>query len=928
MMSFSNQDRTIQQTDEKLGQVFYTNGRYNALFLGAAGLGFVVIYILTLFRFLGEPAPQLLYISGAIFFLAVLQFPILNLALQKRGIAANLLGASSVIIFATLLTSFWEGIVPVAIGLVFVTPATSIQAGIPRKYYPHLLFLVIAGIAGIIYANTNPLSIDRLQTDTPVAIASIAFLGATGLLLLTATIIARSRRYRSLRSQLLTSFIIIVSIPTVMAAILSAVGAYTNNETQVLNVLETVSKLKENQIDDVINSFKIDSIRINQDADFSRNALNVLTPGASDQVTLELFRSFARKRLADFQNAEAQTYSEIMVLNLKGDVVISTDENREGKSFQSELFYLQGKIGDFAGFSNNPTFGSDDLIFSTPIYDADGIVFRGILVLRANSNSIIAIVESTPSFEAMETYLLDNDYHPLTTTRSTTGTVCTTASKSIITTNKEEVACKSTNLVARDGKGTYDNYAGAVVLGYYQRIESVNVAFIAEVPRAFILQNSLNSLLGSATLAIFVILIAIAAVAISAASIAEPISTLANIAESFAAGKLSSRAAINRNDEIGALGNAYDQMAEQLQDIIGKLEQRVADRTKDLEDQSLRLRASAEIARDAASSHNLTELLDKAGALILDRFKLYHAGIFLLDNNKEFAVLTASPTEAGKQMIANNHKLRVGEVGIVGRVAYTEEPRITLDTGTDAVFFNNPLLPKTRSEMALPLKVENRMIGVLDVQSDEAQAFDEGDIAIMQILADQLATAIERARLLQQVEQNLSDLRQAYGQFTREGWKTLGESGLLGKTGYRFDNIRIQSISDVPAHGNEVMKTGSSVIYDRKNTGADENKVSIPIKLRGQTIGVVSANLKDGYTQTTISTLELAIERLAQSLESARLYEQARLRADREQAIAQVAASISSATEFDAILRTTVEEVGKSLSDAEVSIQIISDTAE
>jgi GAF domain-containing protein len=223
--------------------------------------------------------------------------------------------------------------------------------------------------------------------------------------------------------------------------------------------------------------------------------------------------------------------------------------------------------------------------------------------------------------------------------------------------------------------------------------------------------------------------------------------------------------------------------------------------------------------------------------------------------------------------------------------------------------------------MALPLKVENRMIGVLDVQSDQPQAFDKDDVAIMQILADQLATAIERTRLLQQVEQNLSDLQQAYGQFTREGWKTLGESGLLNKTGYRFDNIRIQSISETPMHGEEVMKTGTAVI---KNTG-NVNQVAIPIKLRGQTIGVVSANLKDGYAPNTISTLELAIERLAQSLESARLYEQARLRADREQAIAQVATNISSATEFDAILRTTVEEIGKSLSDTEVSIQIISD---
>ncbi len=922
MMSFSNQDSSAQQADERLGNIFYKNGRYNALFLGAAGLGFVVIYVLTRFRFLGEPSPQLLYISGAIFFLAIAQFPTLNLARQKRGIAANFVGALSVIIFAVLLTSFWEGIAPVAIVLIFVTPLASIPAGMPRKYYPHFLVLIISGITGILYANANPLSITRLRTDTTVAIAALAFLSATGLLLLTATIVARSSRYRSLRNQLLTSFVIIVTIPTLMAAILSAIGAYVNNESQVRNVLETVSKLKEDQINAVIDNFKVDLLRISRDSGFSKNALKILTPGETDQTNLELYRTFARNRLVDLQSTNAAFYSEIMVLNIKGEVVVSTDINREGKSLRSELFFREGSIGTFTGFSKNPTFGDANLISSAPFYDTDGNVVRGIVVLRANSKLIKAIVENTPGFTAMETYLLEKRSEITTTGEQETLSPLTQTRTTPATFNTQELRTLL-NSSAPEGNSTYKNYASAPVLGYYKHIKFLNVFIIAEVPREYILNSSINSLLGSATLAIFAILIAIAAVAISASSIAEPISALASIAEGFAAGKLSARASINRRDEIGALGNAYDQMAEQLQDIIGKLEQRVADRTKDLENQSLRLRASAEIARDAATAHNLTELLDKAGTLIQNRFELYHTGIFLLDNNKEFAVLTASPTEAGKQMIANNHKLRIGEVGIVGRVAFTEEPRITLDTGADAVFFNNPYLPNTRSEMALPLKVENRMIGVLDVQSDQPQAFDEGDIAIMQILADQLATAIERARLLQQVEQNLSDLQKAYGQFTREGWKTLGESGLLTKTGYRFDNIRIQSISETPVHGDEVMKTGSAVIRNRTTTGIDENQVVIPIKLRGQTIGVVSANLKDGFSQNTITTLELAIERLAQSLESARLTEQSRQRADREQAIAQIAANISSATEFDAILRTTVEEVGKSLSDAEVSIQII-----
>jgi GAF domain-containing protein len=229
--------------------------------------------------------------------------------------------------------------------------------------------------------------------------------------------------------------------------------------------------------------------------------------------------------------------------------------------------------------------------------------------------------------------------------------------------------------------------------------------------------------------------------------------------------------------------------------------------------------------------------------------------------------------------------------------------------------------------MALALKVENQVIGVLDVQSDQPQAFGENDIAIMQILADQLATAIARTRLLEQVEQNLRDLEQAYGRFTREGWKTLSESGLLNKIGYRFDNIRIQPIAEVPTLGEEAMANGT-LVSRRDEHASDKNFVAIPIKLRGQTIGVVSANLKDGYTQNTIATLELAIERLALSLESARLYEEARLRADREQRIAQIASNIGSATEFDSILRTTVEEVGRILGDTEVSIQIVTDSSE
>lgn len=364
------------------------------------------------------------------------------------------------------------------------------------------------------------------------------------------------------------------------------------------------------------------------------------------------------------------------------------------------------------------------------------------------------------------------------------------------------------------------------------------------------------------------------------------------------------------------------QKEEELIEIQNTLEQRVVERTNALENQSLHLRMAAEIAKDAASSKDLSELLERAGQLIQDRFGFYHTGFFLLDANKEFAILTSSPSDAGKKMIANGHKLRVGHTDIVGRVASTGEARVALDIDLDKSYFKNPTLPNTKSEMAIPLKVEKDTIGVLDIQSDQPQAFSTDETTVIQILADHLAIAIERVRLLEQLELSLKDLEQAYGRTTREKWKSITESGTLKNFGYHFDNVRIRPMNEATLLGQKSMQTGNKV---SQVDGSRQESIAIPIKLRGQAIGAITVKLKEGHKKTTVNTIEQAVDRLSSSLESARLFEEARQRADREQAIAQVTAAISSAPEFDTILRTAVEEIGKSLGDTEVSIQIISD---
>mgnify|MGYP000163472508 CR=1 FL=1 len=183
--------------------------------------------------------------------------------------------------------------------------------------------------------------------------------------------------------------------------------------------------------------------------------------------------------------------------------------------------------------------------------------------------------------------------------------------------------------------------------------------------------------------------------------LAGPITRLTAVAEKVAAGDLSVRARTEAADEIGALASTFNRMAAQLGRTLEGLEQRVASRTRDLQRRSVQLEAAAQVAREAAAIRDVTQLLGRTVHLISERFGFYHAGIFLLDEVGEYAVLRAASSEGGQRMIARGHKLRVGEVGIVGYVAESGQPRIALDVGEDAVYFDNPDMPRTHSEICL-----------------------------------------------------------------------------------------------------------------------------------------------------------------------------------------------------------------------------------
>ena len=282
----------------------------------------------------------------------------------------------------------------------------------------------------------------------------------------------------------------------------------------------------------------------------------------------------------------------------------------------------------------------------------------------------------------------------------------------------------------------------------------------------------------------------------------------------------------------------------ELRSLQTSLEERVEQRTNELkattkqtEHRAKQLQTVADVARTTASVQDMETLLPTISRVISEQFGYYHTGIFLNDERHEYAVLKAANSEGGKRMLQRGHALRIGEQGIVGFVAKHGQPRIALDTGEDAVFFNNPDLPNTRSEAALPLIIGEKIIGVLDVQSQESSAFLELDIEVLSTLANLVAVAIENSRLFGQTNNALSELKNTYARFSGMEWEKF--SSELNTAGYRYAGFEVE-----PLLPTQATVSGERAAPNLIQTSGKDNVISIPIKLRGQTLGLLSVTPK------------------------------------------------------------------------------------
>jgi GAF domain-containing protein/HAMP domain-containing protein len=416
-------------------------------------------------------------------------------------------------------------------------------------------------------------------------------------------------------------------------------------------------------------------------------------------------------------------------------------------------------------------------------------------------------------------------------------------------------------------------------------------------------------------------LIAVVLAWIGSSRLVKPIRKLAASAEQLGAGELDLPSSDLREiqsrypDEIGLLAGTLASMARQLKQTIDQLEQRVADRTQQLEYRSLQLQTAAEIARDITLASDLDTLLQDVVDLIGERFGFYNVGVFLVDELGEYAHLKVASGELGARLRQRDIRLRVGQQGMVGYVTRFGQPRLSDDVRLDQMYIPEPLLSGTRSELTLPLRSGPKIIGALDVQSTQPAAFTQDDLTALQTLADQLATAIENIRLVTQVQSALAETNQLVQKQTRQSWERLITDH--GAMGFEYDLLEVR-----PAV--HPIDLTMEALPDHL-PGSRRGLLRVPVKLRDQVIGAIVLENQDPghvWSQDEITLVEATANQAGLTVENARLLAESQRRAQREQLAAEVTDRLRASLDMETVLQTAVREIAQRLGIAQVEVQL------
>jgi GAF domain-containing protein len=365
--------------------------------------------------------------------------------------------------------------------------------------------------------------------------------------------------------------------------------------------------------------------------------------------------------------------------------------------------------------------------------------------------------------------------------------------------------------------------------------------------------------------------------------------------------------------------SAQRQLLQRLSGEHGRLASDIEARNAVLEQRARHLQTAAEIARLAAQVNEPQDLLNQVVELIRMRFDYYHVSFFRLDESGTWAILTASTGEAGRNLLARGHRLAVGSASIVGWVTDRRQPRIASSVEQDPFHFRNPALPDTRAEMAVPVMAGERLIGALDVQSTQVEAFDEAEIQALQAIASELAVSLENAELLDKTRRQLERIEQAQQGQTRESWGRLERSA-------RSPIIRLTSDGTAsPADSADFPTAELATQSGRKALAQDGREVAVPIMVRGEVIASISARrqaVDEPWNEVDIALLEAVAGQAGLAIENARQYYEEQRRTAELEVINRVSQAVSQLLRLDSLYRVIHAQIAQILGDVNLSIAV------
>ena len=368
-------------------------------------------------------------------------------------------------------------------------------------------------------------------------------------------------------------------------------------------------------------------------------------------------------------------------------------------------------------------------------------------------------------------------------------------------------------------------------------------------------------------------------------SISDPIKELISTFNKIEHGDISQRARVSATDELGIVTVQFNRMVSRLEVLQTTLEQQVSERTK-------QLTATNEVGRAAASSLDPDELIKRVANLFPEQFGYYYAAVYLLDPSEKWAELKFATGEAGKVLKQNHHRLEISGRSMVGSAIQEKTPRIAQVASQEKQRYENPLLPYTRSEIALPLIAGDRVLGALNVQSMKESDFGPQVIETMQNMASQVAIALENARLFQEAQLIINEMRAVQQQYLSEGWK-----------GFTSENEYLEYVV-----GDEAFE--------------DSDRMEIPINLRDQILGQITLEGRNDWTADQHSLVDAVAKQAAIALENARLVHESRQVAVRERMLAEINSKIWTAATIDGVLQTVVKELGRRLDASHATIEL------